>query len=119
MHLLGIYIFYAGHLWYLDALFFPFLDGTRCQQLAEQVCLRWIECYLFAVHQAHQALTAADVVSDVAVRQPVDHGTVVHHVAAEQQLVVAVVEADAAPRVARHVKHRQLPVAKVDDVTYA
>lgn len=79
----------------------------------------WRHLYLLAVHQPHQALTAADVVADVAVGQPVDHVTVVHHVSGEQELVLAVVEADAAARVAGHVEHGQLPVPQVDDVTWS
>lgn len=74
-------------------------------------------CYLLAVDQPDQALAAANVVSDSTVRQPVDHGAVVHHVSAEEQLVLPVVEADAAAGMTRHVEHRQLPVAQVDDVT--
>lgn len=72
--------------------------------------------YLFTVDQAHQALTAADVVADVAVGQPVDHVAVVHHVSGEQQLVLTIVEADAATRVTGHVEHSQLSVPQVDDV---
>lgn len=77
-----------------------------------------IQCYLFAVHQPNQALTAADVVADAAVGQPVDHGAVVHNISAEEQLIVMVVEADAAPGVTGHVEDRQLPVAQVDDITW-
>lgn len=73
--------------------------------------------YLLAVDQSHQTLAAANVVADATVRQPVDHGAVVHHVSAEQQLVLPVVEADAAPGVAGHVEHGQLPVAQVNDIT--
>lgn len=40
--------------------------------------------YLLAVHQSHQALTAADVITDVTVGQPVDHVTIVHHVSGEK-----------------------------------
>lgn len=75
------------------------------------------QCYLFAVHQPNQALTAADVVADTAVGQPVDHGAVVHNISAEKQLVVVVVEADAASGVTGHVEDRQLSVAQVDDIT--
>lgn len=75
------------------------------------------KCYLFAVHQPHQALTTADVVTDVAVGQPVNHRAIVHYVSTEKQLVVTVVEADAAPRVARHVEHCQLSVTQVDHIT--
>lgn len=74
--------------------------------------------YLFAVHQPHQALTAADVVIDVAVGQPVNHGAVIHHIPTEEQLIVTVMEADAAPRVTGHVEHRQLSVTQVDDITW-
>lgn len=81
--------------------------------------LEVFQCYLLAVHQPHQPLTAADVVTDAAVGQPVDHGAVVHDISAEEQLVVSVVEADAAPRVSRHVEHRQLSVAQVDHITWS
>lgn len=40
--------------------------------------------YLFTVDQAHQALTAADVIADVTVGQPVNHVTIVHHVSGEK-----------------------------------
>lgn len=76
------------------------------------------QCYLFAVHQPHQTLAATDVITDAAVGQPVNHGAVIHHVPAEEHLVVTVVEADAAPRVTRHVEHRQLSVTQVDDITW-
>lgn len=75
-------------------------------------------CYLFAVNQPHQALTTADVVTNVAVGQPVNHGAVIHYISAEKHLIVSVVEADAAPRVTGHVEHRQLSVTQVDDITY-
>ena len=73
--------------------------------------------HLLLLGQGQQALAAVHIVAHVAVGQPVDHGAVVDHVTAEQQLVLHVVEADAAARVARHVQHAQLPVAQVDDVT--
>lgn len=72
--------------------------------------------YLLTVDQAHQALAAADVVTHMAVGQPVDHVAVVHHVSGEQKLIFTIVEADAATRVTRHVEHSQLPVPQVDDV---
>lgn len=71
---------------------------------------------LLTVHQPDETLAAADVICDLAVGQPVDHGAVVHNVSAEQQLIVVVMEADAAPRVTRHVKHRQLSVTKVNNI---
>lgn len=74
-------------------------------------------CYLLAVDQSHQALTAADVITDPAVGQPVNHGAVIHHISTEKQLVLTVVEADAAARVTGHVEHRQLSVAQIDDIT--
>lgn len=74
--------------------------------------------YLLAVHQSHQTLAAADVISDPAEGQPVDHGAVVHNVSTEQQLVIAVVEANASSGVAWHVKYRQLSVAQIDDITW-
>lgn len=78
------------------------------------VCL--CMCYLFAVDQSDQTLAAANVVADAAVRQPVDHGAVVHHVSAEEQLVFPVVEADAATGMTGHVEYCQLPVTQVNDI---
>lgn len=74
--------------------------------------------HLFAVHQPHQTLTTADVVTDTAVGQPVNHGTVIYYISTEEQLIVTVMEADAAPGVTRHVEHRQLSVTQVDDITW-
>lgn len=73
--------------------------------------------YLFAVHQPHQTLTTADVVTDAAVGQPVNHGTIIYYISTEEQFIVTVMEADAAPRVTRHVEHGQLSVTQVDDIT--
>ncbi|KAF3850711.1 hypothetical protein F7725_012483, partial [Dissostichus mawsoni] len=50
--------------------------------------------------------------TDVAVGQPVNHGAVIHYISTEEHLIVPVVEADAAPRVAGHVEHVQLSVAQ-------
>lgn len=73
---------------------------------------------LFTVHQPNQALTAADVVTDTAVGQPVNHGSVIHNIATEKQLIVPVMKANASPRVSGHVKHSQLSVTKIDDITF-
>lgn len=73
--------------------------------------------YLLAVDQPHQALTAADVITDPTVGQPVNHGAVIHHISTEKQFIFTVVEADAAARVTGHVEHRQLSVSQIDDIT--
>lgn len=73
--------------------------------------------YLFAVHQPNQALTAAYVVTDMAVGQPVNHCAVIHNVATEKQLIVPVMKANASPRVSGHVKHSQLSITEIDDIT--
>lgn len=73
--------------------------------------------YLFTVHQSNQSLAAADIITDTAVGQPVNHGTIIHHISTEEQLIVSVVKANAAPGVTRHVEHGQLSVAQVDDIT--
>lgn len=43
--------------------------------------------------------------------------TIVDHVSSEKKLIFAVVEADTAARVTRHVEHSQLSVPQVDDIT--
>lgn len=74
-------------------------------------------CYLFAVDQSHQALTAANVVTNTTVWQPINHGAIIHHISAEKQLIFSVMEADAATRVTRHVENCKLSIAQVDDIT--
>lgn len=85
--------------------------GAKCVEVPGQHLL-----HLLLLGQRQEPLAAAHVVVHMAVRQPVNHGAVVHYVAAEQQLVIDVVEANAAARVAWHVQHRQLTVTQVDDI---
>lgn len=74
--------------------------GSKCVKVSWKDLL-----YLFIVHKLQQPLTAAHIVSDSAVRQPVNHGPVIDDIATEQELVFPVMETDAAPGVARHMQY--------------
>lgn len=46
--------------------------------------------YLFTVDQPHQALTAADVITDMTVGKPVNHVAIIHHVSGEKKLIFTI-----------------------------
>lgn len=42
------------------------------------------------VHQTLETFTGPNILRDITVRQPVDHGSIIHHISAEKHLPISV-----------------------------